>query len=61
VTRNDPAIDSIVGPNPKLYKLAEGFQFTEGPVWVCDGGYLIFSDPKANTQYKYTSGVQFAA
>lgn len=54
VVRLDPAMDAIVGPNPKLYKLADGFQFTEGPVWVRDGGYLIFSDPNANSQYKYT-------
>jgi gluconolactonase len=49
----DPAFDAIVGPNPKIYKLAEGFQFTEGPVWVRDGGYLLFSDPNANTIYKF--------
>ena len=54
VIRKDPAINEIVGPNPKIFKLAEGFQFTEGPIWVRDGGYLIFSDPNANTQYKYT-------
>jgi gluconolactonase len=54
VVRKDSAIDQIIGPNPKIFKLAEGFQFTEGPVWVRDGGYLVFSDPNANTQYKYT-------
>ena len=37
VVRLDPAIDEIVPPNPKIFKLAEGFQFTEGPVWVRDG------------------------
>ena len=26
VVRNDPAMDEIVGPNPKVFKLAEGFQ-----------------------------------
>jgi gluconolactonase len=51
--RNDPAIAEIVPPNPKIYKLAEGFQFTEGPVWVRDGKYLLFSDPNANRIYKY--------
>jgi gluconolactonase len=56
VIRKDPAIDAILGPNPKIYKLAEGFQFTEGPVWVADGRYLLFSDPNANTIYKYTAG-----
>jgi len=53
VVRFDPAIDAIVPPNPKIFKLAEGFQFTEGPIWVRDGGYLLFSDPNANTMYKY--------
>jgi len=54
VARLDPAIDAIVPPNAKLFKLAEGFQFTEGPVWVRDGGYLLFSDPNHNTIYEYT-------
>lgn len=53
VERHDPAINAIVPLNPKLYKLAEGFQFTEGPVWVRDGEYLLFSDPNANTIYRY--------
>lgn len=54
VVRNDPAMDEVVGPNPKVFKLAEGFKFTEGPIWNRDGGYLLFSDPNANTIYKYT-------
>lgn len=53
VERNDPAINRIVPLNTKIHKLAEGFQFTEGPIWVRDGGYLLFSDPNANTIYKY--------
>lgn len=53
VKRLSPALDRIVSHNPKIYKLADGFQFTEGPVWVRDGGYLLFSDPNANTIYKY--------
>jgi gluconolactonase len=53
VVRKDPAIDKIVGLNPKVFKLAEGFKFTEGPVWVRDGGYLLFSDPNGNTIYKF--------
>jgi gluconolactonase len=56
----DPAMDAIVGPNPKIFKLAEGFQFTEGPIWMRDGRYLVFSDPNANTQYKYTSDGQLS-
>ena len=55
VLRLDPAIDEIVPANPKIHKLAEGFLFTEGPIWVRDGGYLLFSDPNHNTIYKYTA------
>lgn len=55
VVRNDPVMDEVVGPNPKVFKLADGFRFTEGPIWVNkDGGYLLFSDPNANTIYKYS-------
>jgi gluconolactonase len=54
IVRRDPALDAIVPPNPKIFKLAEGFKFIEGPVWVRDGGYLLFSDPNSNTIYKYT-------
>jgi gluconolactonase len=38
VVRNDPAMDEIVGPNPKVFKLADGFKFTEGPVWINKDG-----------------------
>lgn len=54
VIRYDEGINKIIGPNPKIFKLAEGFQFTEGPVWTADG--LLFSDPNANTIYKYSKG-----
>jgi gluconolactonase len=52
IVRHDAAIDKIVGLNPKIFKLAEGFQFTEGPVWTAEG--LLFSDPNANKIYKYS-------
>ncbi|MGH7848518.1 MAG: SMP-30/gluconolactonase/LRE family protein [Candidatus Binatia bacterium] len=55
VVRLDPAIDAIVPPNPKIFKLAQGFIFTEGPVWVRNDNYLLFSDPNANTIYKYAA------
>jgi gluconolactonase len=56
VERLDPAIDRIVPLNPKVWKLAEGFQFTEGPVWVPNGEYLLFSDPNSNTIYSWKDG-----
>lgn len=58
VTRRDPALDAIVPPGLMIEKLADGFLFTEGPVWHPDG-YLLFSDPNANTIYRWseTDGV----
>ena len=54
VVRLDPKLDAIVPANPKIFKLAEGFQFTEGPVWMKNGDFL-FSDPNANKIYRYTA------
>ena len=53
VERTDPAINAIIPPNAKLFKVAEGFLFTEGPVWVRDRDVLLFSDPNHNTIYQY--------
>jgi gluconolactonase len=52
IIKNDTAIEKIVGANPKVWKLAEGFKFTEGPVWTNDG--LLFSDPNSNIIYRYS-------
>jgi gluconolactonase len=54
VTRQDPAIDAVVGPNPKVFKLAEGFEFTEGPVWEPRLRALLFSDPNSNVIYQHS-------
>ena len=37
----------------RIEKLADGFLFTEGPIWVPEG-YLLFSDPNANTIYRWS-------
>src|SRR5581483_5276209 len=47
-------IEAIVPANAKLFKVAEGFQFTEGPVWDRQRAALLFSDPNHNTIYRYT-------
>ncbi|MGQ0811703.1 MAG: SMP-30/gluconolactonase/LRE family protein [Nitrospiraceae bacterium] len=58
ILRVDPALDDIVSPDAKLEKLAGGFQFTEGPVWVRATanvpGHLLFSDPNNNTIYRWS-------
>lgn len=37
----------------EVEKVADGFQFLEGPYWHSDG-YLLFSDIPANTIYRWT-------
>jgi len=53
VVRLSSELDRIVSRGARLEKLAGGFQFTEGPVWHPDG-YLLFSDPNANTIYRWS-------
>lgn len=54
VVRLDPALDQIISADTKVEKLAGGFGFVEGPVWVRSGGYLLFSDIPANAINKWT-------
>ncbi len=58
IVKTDPALDQIVAPDTRLEKLAGGFLFTEGPVWVPAtaniSGYLLFSDPNANIIYRWS-------
>jgi gluconolactonase len=53
VERLDPALDGIVQADAKIEKLAGGFKFTEGPIWI-HKGYLLFSDIPANAIMKWT-------
>src|ERR1051326_1054005 len=65
VDRKDSALDTILPAKTKLEKLADGFAFTEGPVWVdahnpaiapdSDEGFLLFSDPNNNTIYRMST------
>jgi gluconolactonase len=50
----DPALDALVAADAKLERLATGFGFTEGIIWVPQGrsGYLLFSDIPANVIYR---------
>src|SRR3954471_10149345 len=54
IERLDPALDKLVAPGTKIEKLAEGYEWAEGPVWVKkDGGYVLFSDVIKNTVHKF--------
>src|SRR5579884_1789302 len=36
-----------------IHRLWTGFQWAEGPAWSGEGQYVVFSDVKGNTQYRY--------
>jgi gluconolactonase len=54
IERFDPAFDQLIAPDAKIEKLAEGFTWSEGPVWL--NGELIFSDVPENTAYRWKPG-----
>lgn len=56
IVRLDPAFDKLVPPGAKIEVLADGFEWSEGPVWIKDGGYLLFSDIPRNQIVKWKEG-----
>jgi gluconolactonase len=56
VERLDPQLDDLVDANAKVEFLGEGYIWSEGPVWVPAGGFLLFSDVPTNTVFKYKDG-----
>lgn len=55
IERFDPAFDKLVAAEAKIEKLAEGFTWSEGPVWL--NGEVIFSDVPENTAYRWKPGM----
>ena len=49
----DPALDAIVPQDARIEKVADGFSFVEGPVWLPEG-LLLFSDPNDNRIYRWS-------
>ncbi len=54
VDERDARLRSALGAEPRLERLATGFQFTEGPVWMPSEEALLFSDPNDNTIYRWS-------
>ena len=44
IERLDPALDELVSPDAKMEVIGEGYAWCEGPAWVRDGNFLVFSD-----------------
>lgn len=56
ILRLDPTLDNLIEKDAKIEVLGEGFIWSEGPAWVKNGGYLLFSDVPANIVYKWKEG-----
>ena len=56
IERLDPAFDSLVPAGTKIEVLASGFEWSEGPVWVPRGSFLLFSDIPRNQIVKWKEG-----
>ena len=54
IERLDPALDDILSTNAKIEIIADGFDWSEGPLWVEKYKMLLFSDIPPNTIYKWT-------
>src|SRR6187399_2506508 len=54
IERLDPAFDSIISKEAKIEIIADGFEWSEGPLWVETHQMLLFSDVPTNTIYKWT-------
>ncbi len=56
IISNDPSLATLLDINDQLEVLGEGFEWSEGPVWVKNGNYLLFSDVPTNIIYKWKEG-----
>jgi gluconolactonase len=55
IERLDPAFDRLVAPGAQMEKLAEGFNWSEGPTWLPRERAIVFSDVPENIIYKWSA------
>jgi gluconolactonase len=54
IERLDPEINSVIDSNATMEIIAEGMDWSEGPVWLEKQSKLLFSDVPKNTIYCWT-------
>ena len=54
IIQYDEALNSIIDTTTKAEIIAEGFEWSEGPLWIEKYNMLLFSDVPKNTVYKWT-------
>jgi gluconolactonase len=55
IEKLDPKFDNLIAPDAVIEKIADGFSFTEGPLWNSGGNYLLFSDIPESKIFKWSA------
>lgn len=50
-----PDLKEIIGSDAKIEIIAEGFDWSEGPLWIEESKMLLFSDIPENSIFKWTA------
>lgn len=58
VERLDSALDALVPPDAAFQVLADGHEWTEGPVWVPALNSVLYSDIPNNAIYRWSEGAE---
>ena len=56
IERLDPRFDKLVPQDARVERIAEGFDWSEGPVWDRSRKVLLFSDVPMNTVFQWQEG-----
>lgn len=56
IERMDSRFDRLVPTGARVERIAEGFDWSEGPVWDRDHNRLLFSDVPMNTVFQWKDG-----
>jgi gluconolactonase len=54
IERLDSAINDILGKDPKIEIIGDGYKWSEGPIWIASENMLLFSDVPNNIVHKWT-------
>jgi gluconolactonase len=54
ILRLDPRVDALIPRDARIERLADGFVFLEGPVWISGQSRLLYSDLRGNAIYEWT-------
>ena len=56
IERLDPRFDALIPPGAVLEKVADGIEWSEGPLWDAKEGSLLFSDVPRNGVFRWKEG-----